>query len=107
MVDSISPIKLQQQLQATPGFFLLLDVREPYEFELCRIQGSINIPLDEISLRFEELDEDRETVVICHHGMRSLQAAIWLEQNGFSSVFNLTGGIEAWAKEIEPDMPRY
>src|SRR5688572_10182596 len=107
MVDPISPIELQQQLQATPGFFLLLDVREPHEFELCRIQGSVNIPLDEISQRLDELDEDRETVVICHHGRRSLQAALFLEQNGFSSVFNLTGGIEAWANDIEPNMPRY
>jgi rhodanese-related sulfurtransferase len=107
MVDSISPAELSQQLQATPGFFLLLDVREPYEFELCRIQGSVNIPLDEISGRLNELDEERDTVLICHHGRRSLQAALFLEQNGFTSVFNLTGGIEAWANDIEPNMPRY
>ena len=107
MVDSISPAELQEQLQAEPGALLLLDVREPFEFEICRIRDSLNIPLGEITRRWNELDEERATVVICHHGRRSMQAALWLEQNGFSSVFNLAGGIEAWASEIEPDMPRY
>ena len=107
MVEAISPVELQRKLQAEPGGLLLLDVREPFEFEICRIQDSLNIPLGEITRRRDELDEDRSTVVICHHGMRSLQAAMWLEQNGFSNVFNLAGGIEAWANDIEPDMPRY
>lgn len=107
MVDSISPSELREKLQTQSGTLLLLDVREPFEFDICRIRGSHNIPLGEITRRFGELDEDRATVVICHHGMRSMQAALWLEQNGFSSVFNLAGGIEAWANEIEPDMPRY
>lgn len=107
MVDSISPAELQEKLRADSGKLLLLDVREPFEFEICRIRDSLNIPLGEITRRWSELDGDRETVVICHHGMRSMQAALWLEQNGFSSVFNLAGGIEAWANDIEPDMPRY
>lgn len=107
MVDSISPAELQEKLRTDPGKLQLLDVREPFEFEICRIRDSFNIPLGEITRRRSELDEDRETVVICHHGMRSMQAALWLEQNGFSGVFNLAGGIEAWANEIEPDMPRY
>jgi rhodanese-related sulfurtransferase len=107
MVDSISAAELNEKLQAQPGELLLLDVREPFEFEICRIRDSLNIPLGQIASRSSELDGERETVVICHHGMRSLQAALWLEQNGFSSVFNLAGGIEAWANEIEPDMPRY
>lgn len=106
-MESISPEELHQKLQAAPAELLLLDVREPFEFEICRIRDSLNIPLGEITRRRGELNEDRETVVICHHGMRSMQAAMWLEQNGFSSVFNLAGGIEAWAKEIEPGMPRY
>lgn len=107
MVDSISPLELKAKLQAEPDKLLLLDVREPFEFEICRIRDSLNIPLGEITRRWSELDDNRETVVICHHGMRSMQAAMWLEQNGFSNVFNLAGGIEAWAKEIEPQMPRY
>jgi rhodanese-related sulfurtransferase len=107
MVDSISPAELNEQLHAAPGKLLLLDVREPFEFEICRIRDSLNIPLGEVAHRSGELDEDRATVVICHHGMRSMQAALWLEQNGFSSVFNLAGGIEAWASAIEPEMPRY
>jgi rhodanese-related sulfurtransferase len=107
MVDSISPVELKEKLHAESGNLLLLDVREPFEFEICRIRDSLNVPLGQISRRGGELDEDREIVVICHHGMRSLQAALWLEQNGFSNVFNLSGGIEAWANDVEPDMPRY
>jgi rhodanese-related sulfurtransferase len=108
MVDSISPAELKARLAANDGAKpLLLDVREPHEYSYCRIEHSINIPLGEIIRRAGELDQERETVVICHHGRRSLQAAIFLEQNGFSSVINLTGGIEAWAVEVDPAMPRY
>ncbi|HEY3488039.1 MAG TPA: rhodanese-like domain-containing protein [Gammaproteobacteria bacterium] len=108
MIESISPAELIQKLQTAPTSRpLLLDVREPAEFTFCRIRDSLNIPLSEIPRRIDELDQDRFTVVVCHHGRRSLQAAVFLEQNGFSNVFNLTGGIEAWANDIEPDMPRY
>jgi rhodanese-related sulfurtransferase len=106
MVDSISATELKHKL-ATGTQPLLLDVREPHEYAYCRIENSINIPLGEITRRASELDAERETIVICHHGRRSLQAAIFLEQNGFSSVTNLTGGVEAWATEVDPAMPRY
>ncbi len=86
---------------------LLLDVRETWEFERCRIDGAELIPMSMITTRFTQLDQARETVVICHHGVRSFHVARFLEQNGFSSVINLAGGMDAWAKEVDPAMPTY
>lgn len=86
---------------------LLLDVRESWECELCQIDGSQHIPMHSVPMRCEELDPDRDVVVICHHGHRSMQVAMFLEHQGYSSVFNLIGGVEAWACEIDPDMRRY
>ena len=86
---------------------LLLDVREPWEFNLCRIEGSQLVPMREIPARAGELDPDAEVVVICHHGSRSLQVALFLEKQGFSDVTNLTGGVDAWAKNVDPAMPVY
>ncbi len=86
----------------------LLDVREAWECELCRIDGSQHIPMHLVPMRCaDELDASRDIVVICHHGGRSMQVAMFLEHKGYESVFNLTGGIEAWACEVEPGMRRY
>ena len=86
---------------------LLLDVREKWEYDICRIKGSVNIPMSEILGKFDKLDKNQDTVVICHHGMRSLQVANYLENAGFKNVKNLEGGLAAWAVAIEPGMPRY
>lgn len=85
----------------------LIDVREHWEFELCRIQGSRNIPMSEIPGEIATFDKDRDIVVICHHGMRSLQVAGYLEESGFQKVINLEGGIAAWASQVDTDMPQY
>lgn len=86
---------------------LLLDVRESWEFERCHIEGSELSPMSGIPGRYGQLDPRRETVVICHHGVRSFHVARFLEHNGFSNVINLTGGVDAWAKEVDPNMPLY
>lgn len=86
---------------------LLLDVREPWEFAHCHIAGSLPMPMASVPARIEELDPETEIVVVCHHGMRSAQVAMFLERQGFSQVFNLTGGVAAWAAEVDPAMPRY
>lgn len=86
---------------------LLLDVREPHEFSYCRIPGSINIPMNQVPSRLGELDTQRETVVICHHGMRSAQVAHFLMDKGFAHIVNLTGGVAAWAGQVDPSMPTY
>ena len=86
---------------------LLLDVREPWEFQLCRIDGSMNIPLQSVPARLGELDGEQEVVCICHHGVRSHHAARFLEHNGFTNIINLSGGVDGWAKEADPTMPVY
>jgi rhodanese-related sulfurtransferase len=86
---------------------LLLDVREHEERETARIEPSIHIPMGEIEARKSELPADRTIVVYCHHGGRSQMVAAYLEQEGFRSVINLRGGIDAWAVEVDPSVPRY
>ncbi|HSR62572.1 MAG TPA: rhodanese-like domain-containing protein [Gammaproteobacteria bacterium] len=85
----------------------LLDVREPWEYEICQINGSINISTGNIATELDRLEPGAETVVICHHGARSLQVARYLESRGFSAVANLDGGIDAWARTVEQSMPQY
>ena len=87
--------------------FLLLDVREPFEFEMARIEGANLIPLGELPGRVGELDPEKEIFVFCHSGVRSGRAAEFLRSAGFSKVANVTGGIDAWSEEIDPDVPRY
>jgi len=107
-MTQITPQLLQQWL-ADSGRKrpLLLDVREPWEYQTCRIEGSTLVPMSTIAARAQELDPDSETVVICHHGARSFQVAAFLERNGFSNLYNLQGGLSAWADQVEPTMPRY
>jgi rhodanese-related sulfurtransferase len=86
---------------------VLLDVREPWEFQTCRIGDALHIPMREIPRRLGELNVEADTVVICHHGVRSLQVAHFLEQQRFARVYNLTGGVNAWARSVDPAMPVY
>ena len=102
----IRPSELTVQLQAARAP-VLLDVREPWEWNVCRIPGAILIPMRELPARLEELDKGAETVVICHHGVRSYHAARYLESLGFADIVNLSGGVSAWADEVDPAMPRY
>ena len=85
----------------------LLDVRDPWEFDICRLAGSVNIPMNEITERVAELDPDTRTIVICHFGMRSLEVGNYLESSGFKDIVNLEGGLDAWAERVDQDMPRY
>ena len=89
--------------------FLLLDVREPVEYEIARIEGAKLIPLTELPQRIDELEEYRHgTIVIyCHHGIRSLKAVDYLQSRGFSSLKNLKGGIDAWSSSVDSSIPRY
>ncbi|WP_256077958.1 rhodanese-like domain-containing protein [Massilia sp. YIM B04103] len=85
----------------------LLDVREGWEFETCHIAGSTLMPMNTVPARVNELDEEAAIVCICHHGARSMQVAAWLEHYGFSNITNLTGGIHAWAVQVDSAMPKY
>ena len=85
---------------------LVLDVREPWEIEKASLAGITAIPMREIPARAAELPREREIVAVCHHGGRSMQVAMFLEQQGFR-LHNLTGGMDAWSREIDPAVPRY
>ncbi|MFW5909838.1 MAG: rhodanese-like domain-containing protein [Thiohalospira sp.] len=86
----------------------ILDVREPWEYEVAHLPDSTLIPLGELPARaVDELDPDQPLVVLCHHGVRSLQAAYFLEHQGFADVINLTGGIDRWSQTVDPATPRY
>lgn len=86
---------------------VLLDVREPWEYALAHVEGSLHIPMGEVQNKLEELNSDRMYVVMCHHGRRSQQVADYLATKGFRQVSNLAGGIDAWAEDLDPDLPRY
>ncbi len=102
-----SPRELKHRLEQGDDTPLLLDVREPWEYEICHIEGSQLIPMGRIQSAVESLDKNKETVVICHHGIRSRAVAIFLEREGFSNVINLEGGVDRWADEVDPQMPKY
>jgi rhodanese-related sulfurtransferase len=106
-VREFSAAQLRDHLATTDTKPLLLDVREPWEFRLCRIEGSKLIPMGQLPASIRELDPDRETVVICHHGIRSRQVAMFLDYQGFSNVINLAGGVDAWAHDVDRQMATY
>lgn len=86
---------------------LLLDVREPWEFDRARIEGSTLVPMRQVGEHMHTLNNNDEIVVICHHGIRSRVVCRFLESEGFSNVINLSGGVDAWAKDVDPRMPTY
>lgn len=86
---------------------LILDVREPWEFDTCHIPGARLIPMQQIPARLHELPQETDVVVVCHHGARSMQVANYLAQAGRGRLFNLSGGVAAWAAQVDPAMPRY
>jgi rhodanese-related sulfurtransferase len=87
--------------------FLLLDVREHVEYQTARVEGSLLIPMREIPSRVHELDPDSHIVTMCHAGVRSMNVALWLRDQGFERVQSMRGGIDAWSCTVDPDVPRY
>ncbi len=102
-----SPADLREHLQHTDRTPLLVDVREEWEYDICHLADSCLLPMKQLLQNPEQLDKDREIVLICHHGIRSRQVARVLEHNGFCRVINLDGGLERWAQDLDPDMARY
>ena len=108
MLDpEISAEVLAQRLKA-PNPPLILDVREPWEFQTAALPGSTLIPMGEIPSRAHtELDPDEPMVVVCHHGARSLSVTMWLRNQGFEAAQSLAGGIDGWSRTVDPKIPRY
>jgi adenylyltransferase/sulfurtransferase len=86
---------------------LVVDVREPWEYELCRIKGAKLIPMGTVPANLQALDVDEDVICYCHHGQRSLDVAVWLRGQGIESAKSLAGGIERWSVEVDPSVPRY
>jgi rhodanese-related sulfurtransferase len=108
LVKQISPAELATWLaDKSREAPLLLDVREPWEHGKARIAGSQLVPMNDVPARLAELDDAKQVVAICHHGGRSMQVATFLDQNGFSRVHNLAGGIDAWSRTVDPSVPVY
>jgi rhodanese-related sulfurtransferase len=101
----MTPKELHKRLQSDN--IRILDVRELYEYNICRLENSLHIPLGQIIARFEELPADQELVVLCHHGIRSALVVNYLQKNGFEKVHNLEGGIHLWSIDVEPTMIKY
>jgi rhodanese-related sulfurtransferase len=95
---------LEDAGRVSPG---ILDVREAWETALCSLPDAVLLPLSQGVGALEQLPQDREWVVVCHHGMRSFQVAMIMERSGFPRVYNLEGGIDAWARSVDPSMARY
>jgi adenylyltransferase/sulfurtransferase len=102
----ISPRDLKDKLDSNQQI-VLLDVREPNEYEIVHLEGATLIPLNDLPQNTSQLDAETEIVTYCHHGMRSLNAAAFLYQSGFENVKSLAGGIDQWAVEIDPTLTRY
>jgi adenylyltransferase/sulfurtransferase len=105
-VDELAPAELERR-RAAGDPLVVLDVRNPEEWEICRLDGARLIPLPELDARTVELDPREEVVCVCRTGVRSAKAAAMLRGRGFERVWNLTGGLRAWARDVDPRMPTY
>jgi rhodanese-related sulfurtransferase len=102
----ITPAEVKQRLDRGEKL-VLIDVRELWEFSVCRIEGAKLIPMGTVPANLQALDTDDEIVVYCHHGVRSLDVTVWLRGQGVEGAKSLAGGIERWSVEIDPKVPRY
>ena len=105
-MEEITPEELKARLDRNDRP-LLLDVRQDWETKLCRLENAIHIPIEEIEVRTDELSPDEDIVVYCHQGVRSAAVAQYLRQLGFTRVKNLAGGLDHWARTVDPSMRRY
>ena len=102
----ISVAELQRRRKAGDNF-LLVDVREQWEYDLCRIEGATLMPMRTIPANLQALDSGDDVICYCHHGQRSLDVAAWLRSQGVENAQSLAGGIDRWSIEIDPAVPRY
>ncbi len=106
-MQEMSPQQVHEYLETTSNRPFLLDVRETWEYEICHIKGSELIPMQTIPSQLGKLDPNQEIIVICHHGIRSRMVAQYLEQAQFKNITNLSGGVAAWAQDVDQTMPTY
>jgi rhodanese-related sulfurtransferase len=107
-IKEITPVQLKHKIDSKTPFYLL-DVREPNEVAICMIEGANHIPMNLVPLYLDKIPDEVDVVIYCHHGIRSLNVAHYLIENGFDNdfLYNLIGGIDAWARTIDIHMPKY
>jgi rhodanese-related sulfurtransferase len=106
MIDHLGPRQAAERLRSDEPP-LLIDVREDWEVQIAALPGSRHVSLGTLTARLDELPADRDIILYCHHGTRSLQAARWLERQGYDRLANLDGGIDEWSLQVDPQTPRY
>ena len=104
--DNLSPEEIKKRIDEGHKI-VILDVREPWEYQISKIEGAVLIPLGQLEKGKEELDQEAEIVCQCHHGVRSFKAMKYLQASGFKNVKNMAGGIDAWSAQVDPKVPRY
>ncbi|MEE8482047.1 MAG: rhodanese-like domain-containing protein [Acidiferrobacterales bacterium] len=107
MIKQLSVSELKERLDTHGQNFVLLDVRESWELQICSLPGSTDIPMSQVPTRLDEIDPQQDVIVICHHGIRSQQIAYYLQNAGYNNLYNLRGGISAWSNEIDPSLSTY
>jgi rhodanese-related sulfurtransferase len=104
----ITAAEVAARLKSDPTCLVLLDVREPWELTTAKIEGAKAIPMGDIPARaLQELDPESHIVALCHSGVRSMNVAVWMRNQGFENVQSMRGGIDAWSREVDPKIPRY
>ena len=106
-MQEMSALEVSEYLQQTETKPFLLDVREPWEFDICRIEGAKLIPMRTVPGNIEQLDPQQETIVICHHGIRSRMVGKFLEQADFINIINLSGGMAQWYQQVDSSIATY
>ncbi len=107
MIPEITPTALKQRLESGDTTITIIDVRQPWEVDICRIPNSLNIPMDDIPDSLDQLPREGTIVFVCHSGQRSAAVTNWLRMQGYTNVLNMAGGIDRWAREVDPSMRRY
>lgn len=105
MIRDFSAIELDEYLEFNSPF--ILDVREQWEWDKCHFEDSTLMPMGQIMANLDQLDKTQEMVIVCHHGIRSMQVARYFDSIGFDNIINLRGGIDAWAKQVDSSMALY
>ena len=107
-MQNLTPSQLAEWLADTSRAApVVLDVREPWELATASLTGAVSIPMREIPAHSNELDDEAPIVCMCHHGARSANVGMFLESRGFTNIFNLQGGIDAWSRQVDPNVPTY
>ncbi len=107
MVKELPVTELNARLKKGDDNIVVIDVREPWEVSTASIAGTLNIPMNSVPSRLDDIPEEKEIAVLCHHGARSRRIAEFLSHNGFKNVYNITGGIAAWSRDVDPAVPNY